>query len=482
MQKKYKFKLILNFIIVFWLILNTTISAETNNEIVEDNNTNTIVFNNNNTVYIDDVFNTGKDNGYSKKLAIENGDPHYGWKLGKFAITDFSSKRKDKNGNWVLLKNVNDKVSLYFILSQDINKLDNNPNIEIVEDENGYDNEFNIKKSNFGKGMLIVRKIDSSGNKNEPILYKDYLKGINVGANTKINVFEEGDYEIALDYEIKSNGLLFFDGYSNYRIRFNFSVRNGNCMVYPFDIETKSELTNTSITENGFYLDLANSQYLNINIKKEILKDGADGLIEDTRFNRPAKSGEEYTEEGIYTITARNEYTNEATIKKIYVGKNKLLKALVQNGEYSISDIKKMVALGAEIDENGNIENIPENYKKVTENFIGKNLDKNNMQFLVIFIPILLVILFIAYQFGKNKKMNEIIKNKIIQKENELKASTDDDLKNELKDLTDADLKNELKDLTDADLENKLKDSTNDDLKNKRKESENLENDEKNTD
>ena len=56
------------------------------------------------------------------------------------------------------------------------------------------------------------------------------------------------------------------------------------------------------MTENGFRLDLAKSRYLKINLKKEILKDSADGLIEDTRFNGPVQDGAEYTEEGIYHI------------------------------------------------------------------------------------------------------------------------------------------------------------------------------------
>lgn len=35
--------------------------------------------------------------------------------------------------------------------------------------------------------------------------YTNYLEGVKKGANIKINTFEEGDYEIALDYEIRNN-------------------------------------------------------------------------------------------------------------------------------------------------------------------------------------------------------------------------------------------------------------------------------------
>ena len=113
-------------------------------------------------------------------------------------------------------------------------------------------------------------------------------------------------------------------------------------MVYPFDVATGSELTNSSMTENGFRLDLAKSRYLKVNIKREVLKDSADGLVEDTRFNGPAKDGAEYTNEGIYTITVHNEYTNQFTVKKIYVGTNNILRAYMTTG-LSIPEIFTLI-------------------------------------------------------------------------------------------------------------------------------------------
>ena len=58
---------------------------------------------------------------------------------------------------------------------------------------------------------MIVRKIDATGNKNDPVIYTDYLKGLKVGANTKVKVYEEGDSEVALDYEIQQDGSAFFN-------------------------------------------------------------------------------------------------------------------------------------------------------------------------------------------------------------------------------------------------------------------------------
>lgn len=46
------------------------------------------------------------------------------------------------------------------------------------------------------------------------------------------------------------------------KIERDFSTRDlaycdmqGNCMVFPFDIETREELKNAAFTVNGFYLD-----------------------------------------------------------------------------------------------------------------------------------------------------------------------------------------------------------------------------------
>lgn len=326
------------------------------------------------------VVNTGIDNGYSEEYPIKNDDPHYGWNIGSFCISGFTAKKEDSDKPPVFLKNVGDKVKLSFLLEQDIDMLNGNESVRIAEDENGYDQYFETQKANYGRGTLIVRKTDYTNKKGEPVIYSNYLMANAVkDAENTVELCEEGDYEVALDYEIVVDGKILGipapQKYYSYRMFFVFSVRNGNCMVFPFDSKTKKELKNTAITENGFYLDLAKSRYLDINIRKEVLTEGADGLTEDTRFNKPAKDGEQYTDEGIYTITVKNKYTDESTIKKIYVGTNKVLKAYVQTG-MSIKDINDQLSHGATIDDNGFItvaENtetsveIPQEYSIITE-------------------------------------------------------------------------------------------------------------------
>ena len=325
--------------------------------------------------YIGESVNAGLDTGYTQTDTITINDIHYGWKIGQFCISGYT--RVTENDSPVFLKNVGDKVTLWFTLNQDIDKLNNNDTLSINEDENGYDECFGIQKTNFGKGALIIKHTDYQNISAEPVIYTNYLSSdLTNNVETEVELFEEGDYEVALDYEIKSNpnnilGVDILPSYSDYKIFFKFSVRNGNCMVYPFDVKTNGELTNTSVTDNGFYLDLAKSRYLDINVKKEILKDGAEGLTEDTRFNKPAKDGDKYTEEGIYTITAINKYTEQQTVKKIYVGTDNLLKAYVTTG-LPISQIKEQIKLGATISDDGTI------IQPTNGNVDGNENDKNN--------------------------------------------------------------------------------------------------------
>ena len=292
--------------------------------------------------------------GYFGEELIDRDDIHYGWDIGDFFVSGYTDAAKDNGGDMVFLKNAGDKVTLWFKLNQNINSLNNNKDLSITADTEGCDQYFETSKMNFGRGALIIRYTDYNNVKADPTIYTNYLEAnASIGADTKVQLFEEGDYEVALDYQVTSDELI--DKIGHYRIFFKFSVRNGNCMVYPFDVKTGSELTNSTMTENGFRLDLAKSRYLKINLKRETLKDSADGLVEDTRFNGPAKDGAEYTDEGIYTITVSNEYTGQFTTKKIYVGTNNVLRAYMTTG-LSIEEINNLIKDGATISDDGTIQ------------------------------------------------------------------------------------------------------------------------------
>lgn len=294
--------------------------------------------------------------GYHGEKPIEKDDPHYGLTIGQFYVsgyTDTASPAPGDVGDIVFLKNAGDKVTLWFRLKQNIDAIGGNIKKTITADKNGHDQYFQTTPTNFGRGTLIIRYTDYQHNPSEPQIYTNYLEAnTSLNADTKVSLFEEGDYEVALDYEITEDKLI--DTVAHYRIFFKFSIRNGNCMAFPFDLNTGDELTNSSMTDNGFRLDLAKSRYLKVIVKREMLADSADGLVEDTRSNGPAKDGEEYNRDGIYTITVTNQYTNQQTIKKIYVGTNKILRAYMATG-LPITEINDLLSQGAAINDDGTI-------------------------------------------------------------------------------------------------------------------------------
>ena len=305
------------------------------------------------------LVNTGKDNGFSERNPIDKDDPHWGWEMGDFRVSGFTRITEDDHGTPVLLKNVGDTVTLWFELGQDIAILNGNEKLSVSEDTNGWDQKFGVEQQDFGRGMLIVKQTNHM-NESKTELYRDFLAAAgSKEAVTKAEVFEEGDYEVALDYELKEPRFGVFGWepthrYFNYQVAFKFSVRNGNNMVFPKDLATGSELVNEASTEKGFRLDLAKSRYLGIDLKRETLNTGADGLVEDTRFNRPARDGSEYTEEGVYTITVRNRYTGSETVKTIYVGTDTILKAHAKTG-LPVSEIQEKLDTGATIGDDGTL-------------------------------------------------------------------------------------------------------------------------------
>ena len=306
-----------------------------------------------------------KSEGYQGAATMDNDDPHFGWEIGQFFVGGFTDYEDDTEGNPIFLKNNGDRLSLWFELQQDINKCYGNSAIKVIADTQGSDAHFEIpggvnKTTDFGRGALIVRKTNPDGTKGTPQLYTNYLEAsASTDAITKVDLLEEGDYEVALDYAVKFDkthifGKSILPETAKYKIFFEFSVRNGNSMIFLFDTDNGSELSSGSFTENGFRIDYANSQYLRVNVKREVLKDGFDGLTEDTRFNSVATDGDVFTDEGVYTITVTNRDLGnvDPTVKRVYVGTDNILKAYMVNN-MSISEIKEMLALGATITDEG---------------------------------------------------------------------------------------------------------------------------------
>lgn len=284
---------------------------------------------------------------------IDQKDIHYGWDLGDFIVRGFTSHVKDSGGKVVFLKNVGDQVNLSFQLKHNINALNGDEKLTITSAEKVCDQYFETAKTNFGRGALIIRSKDYTGVKTEPQIYTNYLSAYaTLDADTTVQLCEEGDYEVALDYEVTKDELI--DKVGHYRIFFEFSVRNSNCMVYPMDAVTGSELTNGSVAENGFSLDLAKSRYLDIQVQHSVLKKINGSYVEDVRFNRAAKDGEKYTDEGIYTITVKNRYTGASTTKRIAVGGDSTSLAYVKN-DLSLTELNTKLENGFTIQSDGSI-------------------------------------------------------------------------------------------------------------------------------
>ena len=349
-----------------------------------------------NKYYYDKVVNTGLDNGYSESNSIKEGDPHFGWKLGRFVVSGFTSRAGDDVP--VFLKNSGDRVELSFQLNQSIDSLNGDDKRKISGDGNGYDEYFGIPKTDFGHGALITKHTDYQNASTEPTVSTEYLSSVKVGANTHIDMYEEGDYEVALDYEIESPGLLpFRPAYNNYRIFFKFKVRNSNTMMFLFDTATNNELFNGSVTSSGFRIDMAGSHYLDVSVKREVLNSTGDGLTEDVRFNKTATDGAVFEDEGIYTVTVKNPNTGEeATTKRIYVGTNDAMKASVANN-MTLAEAQERIAEGATVADDGSFRPALKKTDASANEVSGKNGDAASMGGPVIALLAVGLVLILAF-------------------------------------------------------------------------------------
>ena len=250
-----------------------------------------------------------KKNNYSGSETIDTKDSHYGWNLGYFCLSGYTDKGDNDD---VYLKKAGNKVKLTFRLEQNINKLNGNSDLVIASDKNGSDESFKILEHDMKHGELIIRHTDSENNVKE-VQYSDYLASLAfTGADTSVQLFEEGDYEVHLNYAIKDTKVLGSTTY--YQTSFKFRIRNANCMVYIFDSATNAELSNGDVTENGFRIDTAKSSYPKLQLKKEILNSTQNGLVEDTRFNGAVSDGEI-----IEPVTTTESTTSTATTKNTTV-------------------------------------------------------------------------------------------------------------------------------------------------------------------
>ena len=297
------------------------------------------------------TYNT--DSNFIGNDSIQSGDVHYGWTLGDFFLTGYSDLTSDSDGRPVFLKSSGEEIALWFRLTEDIDSPNGSSGASVYDITSGSDDYFGTGTMDLGRGAVIIRYTDYNGVVHDPVVYTNFLESdASYGSDTKIQMFDEGDYEIALDYEIV-NGR-FFPSYSNYQIYARFSVRNSDCSVKTVDSVTGADITGMTATSNGFTLDLTGSHYLAVDMKKEVLSSDGNSLTEDTEFSAGTDENEAYTAEGVYTINVSNPYTGEVSSHRLYVGSNKLLKAYMVSG-LTLAEIKAKLAEGATISDDGAI-------------------------------------------------------------------------------------------------------------------------------
>ena len=174
------------------------------------------------------VVNTGTDSGFRGEQALRKGDPHFDWSIGRFYLTGYSDVAEEDR---VVVFRVpsGGHVTLWFELEQRIDMLNGDPALSISQDTNGRDDDLGVPEQDFGRGALIVK--DSS--QASPEVVTDFLQNAADNADRiKVGEYGVGDYEVALDYEIREDalvmlGISIFPSFTNYQLSFAFDVREG---------------------------------------------------------------------------------------------------------------------------------------------------------------------------------------------------------------------------------------------------------------
>ena len=232
--------------------------------------------------------------------------------------------------------------------------MNGNPKLSIANDKNGYDRQFQVEQTDFKHGTLIIRHTDYQGVTHD-VIYTDFLAAYSrTGADTRVQLFEEGDYEVALDYEIcDSSGI---DSYTNYRMYFKFKIRNGNNMAFVFNNDSPAKiLKDGERSASGIRIDLANSHYLNVQVKEYEVRNGVSGYTYNLVRDVIANDGEIYQNQGKYEITVTNRYQlNGGITLVIYVGDDPIIRALeIYRGD--IERISDLINQGYELGDDGTL-------------------------------------------------------------------------------------------------------------------------------
>ena len=313
---------------------------------------------NSNTYMFNETKTTADNNGYANPSALGAGDPLLGVNVLEIVIGNFSSTTIF-NGKRIFLKTSPDVPVLSINVNTDLGNLGGS-GAYICSDSATVVSDYGYR-GKVGYGLLAIEHTDYTG-KTETFFTPDLFNVLKESGDIIPAFFgEEGLYRISVFFETERYVKTVKDWknpfyykkkkvyeYRNYRVDASYEIRNGNTMVYTFD-SAGNEISNGSVVTDGFYLDLANSHYLDVQIKKEVVgNSGFLGETTDTRFNTIGVDKRFYDSEGLYTIVVSNPVTGASTTKKLLVAgqeNSTLMKAVATT--YS-SDFPELVRLLAE--------------------------------------------------------------------------------------------------------------------------------------
>lgn len=282
-------------------------------------------------------------------------DPHYGKKIGQFAVKGYTSVNKDDQDCFKYIKTGTDRIAISFELEErNLDKLFGNEKYKLNYDRDATDKNIETPIMDFKQGTVIISFIDTSNMKHEKIYYTNFLAACTTTkANTAVYLFEEGKYEVTLDYEIL-NIKKTPDKKTNYRMSFKFEVVNGNAEVFIKDSVNGSFLSNEAVTENGFVLDYANSKKLNVNCQYFKYSMVNNQLTETAGKNSVAADGDEFSNSGKYVITVSSDSGTESSTYVIYIGKDKYTLAVTQPN-MDLEKVNEKLAQGYKIKDDGTL-------------------------------------------------------------------------------------------------------------------------------
>lgn len=378
---------------------------------------------NNNTYTFNETKTTADNNGYANPSALDAGDPLLGVNVVDIEIGNFSSTTTIFNGTRVFLKTAPDVPVLSINVNADLGNLGAS-GAYVCSDSATVISDYGYR-GKVGYGLLAIEHTDYTG-KTETFFTPDLFNVLKENGDIIPAFFgEEGLYRISVFFETERYVKTVKDWknpfyykkkkvyeYRNYRVDASYEIRNGNTMVYTFD-SAGNEISNGSVVTDGFYLDLANSHYLDVQIKKEVVgNSGFLGETTDTRFNTVGVDKRFYDSEGLYTIVVSNPITGASTTKMILVAglKDESLKKAVAN-TYP-TDFYELASLLAKEEEEkrqnetfGNTPNLPQDNEVFQEDefeysFVSpvtQNNTNENITFaVIIFVMCVLLICLIA--------------------------------------------------------------------------------------